>query len=145
MGALRAVCVAEGEITLSRLCTSNLPDVNFCRRHHRAPTLSTSITQAVPTDSFTPSLTCVFIYIATLTTLQVSLESRGPESFKTPKGVCVPFGSMELALASLPPGEQQRFDSLLSASESAGIAELEGIAGEMQVHVLLCFCSVLLT
>jgi hypothetical protein len=36
--------------------------------------------------------------------LQVSLESKGPEAFKTPKGVCVPFGSMELALSQRPAG-----------------------------------------
>lgn len=63
---------------------------------------------------------------------QVSLESRGPESFKTPRGVCVPFGSMELALASRPAAEQQRFASLLAASEPAGLAQLEDIAEEMQ-------------
>lgn len=70
---------------------------------------------------------------ASTVTLQVSLESRGPEAFKTPRGVCVPFGSMELALASCPAAEQQRFASLLAASESAGLAQLEDIAEEMQV------------
>jgi hypothetical protein len=64
---------------------------------------------------------------------QVSLESRGPEGFKTPKGVCVPFGSMELALSARPPQEQQRFAALLAASEEAGLTELDGIADEMQV------------
>lgn len=64
----------------------------------------------------------------------MSLESKGPEAFKTPRGVCVPFGSMELALAARPGDEQQRFASLLAASETAGLAELEGIAQEMQVR-----------
>ena len=45
----------------------------------------------------------------------------------------MPFGSMELALAERPAAEQQRFASLLAASETAGIAELDGIADEMQV------------
>jgi hypothetical protein len=42
---------------------------------------------------------------------------------------------MDLALAERPAAEQQRFASLLSASETAGIAELDGIADEMQVGV----------
>lgn len=69
--------------------------------------------------------------------LQVSLEAKATESFKTPKGVCVPFGSMDLALAERPAAEQQRFASLLAASETAGIAELDGIADEMQVGLRL--------
>lgn len=48
----------------------------------------------------------------------------------------MPFGSMELALAQRPAAEQQRFASLLAASETAGLAELDGIAGEMQVSDL---------
>jgi hypothetical protein len=31
---------------------------------------------------------------ALFTPRRVALESRGPEAFKTPRGVCVPFGSM---------------------------------------------------
>jgi hypothetical protein len=68
--------------------------------------------------------------------LQVSLESKGKESFKTPRGVCVPFGSMELALAQRPAADQQRFAALLAASETAGLAELDAIADEMQVRHL---------
>ena len=84
--------------------------------------------QTHPPDSTLPA---PVFFVSLL--LQVSLESRGPESFKTPRGVCVPFGSMELALAERPAAEQQRFASLLAASETAGIAELDGIADEMQV------------
>lgn len=81
----------------------------------------------------TTKLPCAPPVCVSSVTLQVSLESRGPESFKTPRGVCVPFGSMELALASRPAAEQQRFASLLAASEPAGLAQLEDIAEEMQV------------
>lgn len=77
---------------------------------------------------------CPLVFSLALCCPQVSLESRGPEAFKTPKGVCVPFGSMELALAQRPAYEQQRFASLLAANETAGLAELDGIASEMQVR-----------
>lgn len=40
---------------------------------------------------------------------------------------------MELALAARPAEEQQRFASLLAASETAGLAQLDDIADEMQV------------
>jgi hypothetical protein len=87
-------------------------------------------------SKLSPKSTCTVSCVQS-SLLQVSLEAKATESFKTPKGVCVPFGSMDLALAERPAAEQQRFASLLAASETAGIAELDGIADEMQVGLRL--------
>lgn len=65
--------------------------------------------------------------------LQVSLEAKAGESFQTPRGCCVPFGVMDLAIAALPQQQQQRYQQLLEASETAGLDELNGIANELQV------------
>jgi hypothetical protein len=65
--------------------------------------------------------------------LQISLEAKGAEAFQTPRGCCVPFGVMELALAALPYEQQDRYKQLLATSETAGLAELTGISDELQV------------
>ncbi|KAF6253313.1 pyruvate phosphate dikinase [Scenedesmus sp. NREL 46B-D3] len=66
---------------------------------------------------------------------QISLEAKGPEAFQTPRGCCVPFGVMELALAGLPYEQQDRYKQLLAASEGAGLSELNGISDELQALV----------
>jgi hypothetical protein len=70
---------------------------------------------------------------ALILSLQISLEAKGPEAFQTPRGCCVPFGVMELALAALPYEQQDRYQQLLAASETAGLSELDGISDELQV------------
>jgi hypothetical protein len=70
----------------------------------------------------------------------VSYESKGLAPFSTPKGVCVPFGVMDLTLAAQPAAEQQRFAALLAASESAGLEQLGAIAAELQVRCGACLC-----
>lgn len=64
--------------------------------------------------------------------MQVSLEAKGSEAFQTARGACVPFGVMDLALAELPMEQQQRYQALLAASESAPLQELNAIADELQ-------------
>uniref|UniRef100_A0A383WH22 CBM20 domain-containing protein n=1 Tax=Tetradesmus obliquus TaxID=3088 RepID=A0A383WH22_TETOB len=66
---------------------------------------------------------------------QISLEAKAAEAFQTPRGCCVPFGVMELALAALPYEQQDRYKQLLAASETAGLAELTGISEELQALV----------
>lgn len=66
----------------------------------------------------------------------MSLEAKGGEAFQTPRGACVPFGVMELALAELPAQQQERYRQLLAASEAAPLQELDSIAQELQVRTL---------
>lgn len=52
----------------------------------------------------------------------------------TPQGCCVPFGVMDLAVASLNPQQRSQFDELLAQSEVAGPAELEQVCEQLQVR-----------
>jgi hypothetical protein len=72
--------------------------------------------------------------------MQISLEAKGPEAFHTPRGCCVPFGVMELALAALPYEQQDRYKQLLAASETAGLSELNSISEELQVSRSARYC-----
>lgn len=60
-------------------------------------------------------------------------SSAAGGGFLTPPGVCVPFGTMELALAALPAAEQDRYAALLAAAETAPVHELDDICDKLQV------------
>lgn len=82
---------------------------------------------------FAPSDTHIHVHGC----MQVSLEAKGSESFQTARGACVPFGVMDLALDELPGNQQQRYKALLAASESAPLQEINAIADELQVLLLM--------
>eukprot|EP00879_Flechtneria_rotunda_P003769 GHRR01004008.1.p1 GENE.GHRR01004008.1~~GHRR01004008.1.p1 ORF type:complete len:728 (+),score=269.14 GHRR01004008.1:2494-4677(+) len=63
---------------------------------------------------------------------QVSLEAKGPEAFQTPRGCCVPFGVMDVAIKALPRQQQDRYKQLMEVSETAGLHELTGVAADLQ-------------
>lgn len=65
--------------------------------------------------------------------MQVSLESKGAESFQTARGCCVPFGVMEWAISQLPDQQQQQFKQLLQDSETAPVEALSNISSQLQV------------
>jgi hypothetical protein len=62
---------------------------------------------------------------------QFAAKSGG--AFRTPPGCCVPFGVMELTVATSAPAQRQRYEALLAAAEAAPVAELDGVCGELQV------------
>ncbi|KAI8466100.1 MAG: pyruvate phosphate dikinase [Monoraphidium minutum] len=68
---------------------------------------------------------------------QLAAKSSASPSggFKTPPGVCVPFGTMELAIAALPADRRARYAELLSAAETAAVAELDDICNELQAFL----------
>ena len=63
-----------------------------------------------------------------------SAAARGG-GFRTPPGLVIPFGTMELALGGLPPAGQARFRELLAAAERAPVAELDAVCDELQALV----------
>eukprot|EP00878_Enallax_costatus_P003846 GHUV01004062.1.p1 GENE.GHUV01004062.1~~GHUV01004062.1.p1 ORF type:complete len:1053 (+),score=249.89 GHUV01004062.1:1558-4716(+) len=63
---------------------------------------------------------------------QVSLESKGAESFQTARGCCIPFGIMEWSINQLPEQQQQQFRHLLEDSETAPVEQLDSIADQLQ-------------
>lgn len=69
---------------------------------------------------------------ARLEQLSLKSSSRPGCSFRTPPGCCVPFGTMELAIASLPAAQRQQYTQLLEAAEVAPIDQLDGICGQLQ-------------
>lgn len=67
--------------------------------------------------------------------LQLASKSSSVKnaSFRTPPGCCIPFGTMELAIAALPGPQQQRYKQLLQAAETAPVDELESVCEQLQV------------
>lgn len=79
---------------------------------------------------------CAFLLLH----VQVSLESKGAESFQTARGCCVPFGVMEWTISQLPDQQQQRFRQLLEESETAPVEALNDISEQLQVRLGSASC-----
>jgi hypothetical protein len=69
---------------------------------------------------------------------QVSLRSSGAASFKTPRGLCIPFGVMELALAAAGEEVAGKWKGLMAEAQGAGGQRLEEVCDELQVRGLGC-------
>lgn len=63
---------------------------------------------------------------------QVACRSQDGVSFSTPDGCGVPFGVMDLAIKLLSKQEQEEFNQLLTATESASLQDLEETCQRLQ-------------
>ena len=70
--------------------------------------------------------------------LQIALSSAGAASFRTPKGLCVPFGNLERALEAADQasgkGMGDRALELLLEMEEAPMEQLDELCRQMQVR-----------